>query len=187
MPPEPSDPSQAHAHGGGEREFQPLGVAVLAVSDTRDLQSDTSGAWLAGRLQEAGHVLVERRVVRDEMQAIREAVQEWCDRDEVQVILVTGGTGITGRDVTPEALEPLFDKPVPGFGELFRWLSYREIGSAAIQSRATAGLLSGRLVFVLPGSQGACRLALEEILLPQLDARTLPCSFPAILDRIREA
>ena len=117
----------------------------------------------------------------DEIAAIRTAVSAWCALPQVRAVIVTGGTGVTERDVTPEALEPLFDKPLAGFGELFRMLSYAEIGAAAIQSRATAGLVRGRVIFAVPGSTGACRLALEQIILPQLDARTAPCSFAGLM------
>lgn len=172
------------AHGGGESAFVSLGTAVLAVSDTRSLDQDLSGNLLQERLESAGHRVVHRRLVRDEIEAIRSAVVAWCEDPRVQVVVVTGGTGVTARDVTPEALEALFDKPIPGFGELFRWLSYQEIGAATIQSRALAGLIRGTLVFALPGSTGACRLAADEIVLPQLDARTKPCSFVSLLDRI---
>jgi len=168
-------------HGGRPREFRPLGVGILAVSDTRTLETDASGAWIEARLREAGHEVVERGVVRDEIPAIRERVEAWCGDPRVQVVIVTGGTGATPRDVTPEALAPLLEKTLPGFGELFRWFSFGEIGTAAIQSRALAGLRAGRVIFALPGSPGACRLAVEEILLPQLDARTRPCSFAGLL------
>ncbi|TAH37146.1 MAG: molybdenum cofactor biosynthesis protein B [Planctomycetota bacterium] len=178
----PHGRTHAHAHGADGAGFVALGAAVLVVSDTRDLDTDASGKYLEQQLAAAGHRCVERRVVKDEIEAVRAAVAAWCQRDEVRVILVTGGTGVTPRDVTPEALEPLFEKALPGFGELFRQLSFQEIGSSAIQSRATAGILRGRLVFALPGSRGACRLALEQIILPQLDARTLPCSFPTLLN-----
>jgi molybdenum cofactor biosynthesis protein B len=170
-----------HAHGAAPRAFVPLDVAVLSVSDTRTLTTDRSGAWIAEQLMAAGHRLVERRVVPDEIAAIRTAVSAWCALPQVRAVIVTGGTGVTARDVTPEALEPLFDKPLAGFGELFRMLSYAEIGAAAIQSRATAGLLRGRVIFAVPGSTGACRLALEKIILPQLDARTAPCSFAGLM------
>lgn len=169
------------AHGGSPRAFLPLGVAVLSVSDTRTLETDRSGAWLAEQVAAAGHALIERRVVPDEAEPIRAAVNAWCAHPRVRAVIVTGGTGVTERDVTPDALEPLFDKQLAGFGELFRMLSYQEIGAAAIQSRATAGVIRGRVVFVVPGSTGACRLALEKIILPQLDARTAPCSFAGLM------
>jgi molybdenum cofactor biosynthesis protein B len=167
-----------------DRDFIPLRFAVLTVSDTRDLASDSSGGLLEQELGAAGHVCHERIVVKDEVEAIRAKVQSWCATEGVQVILVTGGTGVTARDVTPEALEPLYDKALSGFGELFRMLSWEDIGAATIQSRASAGVIDGRLVFVLPGSTGACRLAVEKILLSQLDARTRPCSFAGLIDRL---
>ena len=179
-----SETSATHAHGPGEETFVSIGVAVLAVSDTRTLEDDTSGALLEERLRTAGHDVVGREVVKDEVDAIRSQVLAWCDDEKVRAILVTGGTGVTTRDVTPETLEPLYEKAVPGFGELFRWLSYRDIGSSTIQSRASAGLIRKTLVFALPGSTNACRLAIDEIILPQLDARTKPCSFIGLLDRM---
>jgi len=167
-----------------EQDFLPLRFAVLTVSDTRDQASDKSGALLEAELQAAGHLCQERLIVLDEGEQVRAQVQQWCGAEEIQVVLVTGGTGITKRDVTPEAIEPLYEKTLPGFGELFRWLSYEDIGAATIQSRASAGVVQGTLVFLMPGSTGACRLAVEKILLPQLDARTRPCSFAGLLDRL---
>ncbi|KAA3611596.1 MAG: molybdenum cofactor biosynthesis protein [Planctomycetota bacterium] len=171
-----------HAHGHEQKSFQTLGIVILAVSDTRNLKTDASGALLEEKLKTGGHRVLERRIVRDEVPLIQEAVKSWAQNPEVHVILVTGGTGMTPRDVTPEALQALFDKDIPGFGELFRMLSFKEIGTATIQSRACAGLMGSKLVFALPGSKGACRLAVEEILLPQLDARTKPCSLISLLE-----
>jgi molybdenum cofactor biosynthesis protein B len=159
-------------------------VAVLTVSDTRTRQTDTSGALAAELLTRAGHASVHRWLVRDDLEAIRDHLRRLVNDAEVEVVIATGGTGITARDVTPEALAPLVDKEVPGFGELFRMLSYRDIGASSIQSRACAGLCSGTLVFVLPGSTGAVRLALEEIILPQLDSSTRPCNFAQLLPRV---
>ena len=167
-----------------EREFRPLGIAVLVVSDTRDLRSDKSGLLLAERCQEAGHVLVERTVVLDEADLIQQRVLEWSGMEEVHTILITGGTGVFKRDVTPEAVEPLFDKKMPGFGELFRYFSFEEIGTATLESRATAGIVNKTLVFAIPGSSGACRLAIDKLILPQLDSRTKPCSIAGMLDRL---
>ena len=169
-----------NAHGNKSLNFSTVGVAVLAVSDSRSLEEDTSGAWLTMRLKEVGHRVIDRQIVQDETSAIQNIINRWVHVDGIECILVTGGTGMSPRDVTPEALEPLFEKKMSGFGELFRQLSFSEIGTATLQSRATAGLISGRPIFVLPGSRGACRLALNEIILPQLDARTKPCSFPAL-------
>ena len=161
-----------------------LRFAVLTVSDSRTEATDTSGALIVERLTAAGHALVERRIVHDDVASIREIVQGWI-AGGADVVLATGGTGLTARDVTPEALEPLLTKPIPGFGELFRSLSYAEIGAATLQSRAFAGVAGRALVFGLPGSTGAVRLALEKILLEQLDATTKPCNFAELLPRIR--
>jgi molybdenum cofactor biosynthesis protein B len=173
------------AHGDDARAFLPLAVKVLAVSDTRDLQTDKSGALIEDRLRTAGHQTLERRVVKDELDQVRGAVESWAADPEVQVVIVTGGTGVTTRDITPEAVEPLYDKLLPGFGELFRWLSFEEIGTSTIQSRATAALCGSTYVFVVPGSTGAVRTALEKILLSQLDHRHRPCNFVELLPRIR--
>ncbi len=162
----------------------PLRFAVLTVSDSRTEATDTSGALIVERLTAAGHGLVGRRIVHDDVASIREIVASFIAAG-ADVVLATGGTGLTARDVTPEALEPLLTKPIPGFGELFRSLSYAEIGAATIQSRAFAGVLGPALVFGLPGSTGAVRLALEKILIEQLDASTRPCNFAELLPRIR--
>jgi molybdenum cofactor biosynthesis protein B len=168
------------------REFIPVRIGVLTVSDTRTLETDTSGGLAVDRLTEAGHEVVRRAIVRDDRAAIRAALQAWIDDPEVEVIITTGGTGVTPRDVTPEALAPLVTKPIPGFGELFRWLSYAEIGTSTIQSRAEAALCGTTYVFLLPGSTGAVRTALDKILLQQLDHRHRPCNFVELLPRIRE-
>lgn len=162
----------------------PLGLAILTVSDTRSIETDKSGQRLVNFCESAGHRLVTREIVKDDLATIRAFVEREAARSEVQVILVTGGTGITARDVTPEAIEPLLDKVIPGFGELFRSLSYGQIGAATIQSRAFAGLVRGKLVFALPGSTGAVDLAVEAILRPQLDRRTRPCNFAELLERV---
>jgi molybdenum cofactor biosynthesis protein B len=159
-----------------------LRFAVLTISDSRGSDDDASGDLISQGLSDAGHRLVERRIVADDRWQIRAAVSAWV-ADKIDVVITTGSTGVTGRDVAPEALEPLFDKPLSGFGELFRQLSYDEIGASAIQSRATAGRCDHTLVFVLPGSPGACRLGVEKILLPQLDSRTKPCNFASLRDR----
>ncbi|MBA2777431.1 molybdenum cofactor biosynthesis protein B [Billgrantia kenyensis] len=155
----------------------PLKIAVLTISDTRDLNSDRSGALLAERLTEAGHRLAERRIVIDDVYRIRAAVSEWIASPEVQVILTTGGTGFTGRDSTPEAVSVLLDKRIEGFGEQFRQLSWQEIGSSTIQSRCLGGLANATVVFCLPGSSGACRTAWDGLLAEQLDSRHKPCNF----------
>lgn len=162
----------------------PVRIAVMAVSDTRTLADDRSGAVLVERLQAAGHELVGRTVVRDEIGLIRAQLRRWIAEPRVQVVLVTGGTGITARDVTPEALAPLISKPIPGFGELFRWLSYAEIGTSTIQSRAEAAICDKTLVFVLPGSPSACKTAWDKILVSQLDSRHKPCNFPELFERL---
>jgi molybdopterin adenylyltransferase len=159
-------------------------IAVMTVSDTRTLADDSSGATLIERLTAAGHQLVGRAIIKDEVGLVRAQLRRWIAEAEVQVVLVTGGTGITARDVTPEALAPLVSKPLPGFGELFRWLSYAEIGAATIQSRAEAALCHTTLVFVLPGSTNACKTAWDQILATQLDSRTKPCNFPMLFDRL---
>jgi molybdenum cofactor biosynthesis protein B len=162
-------------------------IAVVTVSDTRNEQSDASGALIVERVRAAGHSLVEKCIVRDEVRLLRALVQGWAARDDIDVVIATGGTGVTARDITPEALEPLVTKAIPGFGELFRSLSYAEIGAATIQSRAFAGLCGKTLLFALPGSPGAVRLALDAIVVPQLDATTKPCNFVELLPRIRAA
>jgi molybdenum cofactor biosynthesis protein B len=162
----------------------PLKVAVLTVSDTRDLRSDASGRLIVDELAAAGHELKERALVPDEIARIRALLETWTADPSVEVVITTGGTGITRRDVTLEALAPLVSKAIPGFGELFRMLSYAEIGSSTIQSRAEAALCDTTLVFCLPGSTGAVRLALEKIVIPQLDSRTEPCNFATLLPRI---
>lgn len=164
---------------------EPLGIVVVTVSDTRTIETDKSGATLIEFVESAGHRLVERVIVTDDESLIRDQVRHFQNQGEVDVILVTGGTGITQRDVTPEAIEPLVTKLIPGFGELFRMLSYEDIGAATIQSRAMAALCGRALVFALPGSTGAIRLAVEKILRPQLDVRTKPCNFAQLLPRVR--
>ena len=162
-------------------EFFPLGVRVLVVSDTRTLETDTGGALLESLCSEAGHQVVERRVVPDQLEAIRGAVTEAGVDSKTHAVIVTGGTGLTARDVTPEAITPLLDKHIPGFGELFRMLSWDQIGTSAMESRAFCGLGGSTAVFVIPGSRGACSLAAEKLILPQLDARTRPCSIAGLL------
>ena len=162
------------------RPFIPVNIAVLTVSDTRSVKDDKSGTLLAGLLMEAGHKLAEHAVVRDDIPAIRAKVKGWIGDRQVDVVLTTGGTGFTGRDVTPEALEPLFDKRMDGFSQVFHRISYEKIGTSTVQSRATAGLIDQTFVFVLPGSTGACRTGWNRILKEQLDARHGPCNFVSI-------
>ncbi|HWB80952.1 MAG TPA: molybdenum cofactor biosynthesis protein B [Nannocystaceae bacterium] len=165
--------------------FEPLRIAVLTVSDTRTIETDTSGRTVIAQLGGAGHTIVAHAIVRDDLDELRARLRAHIDDPGVDVVITTGGTGVTARDVTPEALAPLVDKPIPGFGELFRWLSYEQIGAATIQSRAEAALCGGTYVFLLPGSTRACELALERILIPQLDARTKPCNFVQLMPRLR--
>ncbi len=167
-------------------QFVPLSLCVLTVSDTRTAKNDTSGDFLVGALTEAGHRLHERRIVRDDRYAIRAIVAEWIADENVHGVLVTGGTGFTGRDSTPEAIAPLLDKEMPGFGELFRAISFEEIGTSSLQSRAFAGLSNNTFVFCLPGSTSACRTAWEKLLRAQLDARTRPCNLVGLLPRLSE-
>jgi molybdenum cofactor biosynthesis protein B len=163
----------AHA----SKEFVPLNIAVLTVSDTRNEQADTSGQYLVEALKTAGHQLADKRITPDDVYQMRAVVSAWIADPKVQVVLVTGGTGFTDRDSTPEALSPLFDKTVDGFGELFRHISLGDIGSSTVQSRALAGLANRTLICCMPGSTGACRTAWEGILQEQLDARHKPCNF----------
>ena len=168
-----------------EREFVSLNAAVLTVSDTRTRANDTSGDLIEKSLQQAGHNVVARGIQREDLSQLRARIQELVNTADNDVLICTGGTGLTLRDVTPEAVSELFDKHIPGFGELFRMLSYDEIGASTIESRADAGVANGTLVFILPGSPGACRLAMDSIILKQLDARTRPCNLVALLPRIR--
>jgi len=168
-----------------EREFVPVHVAVLTVSDTRTLETDTSGQLVVDRLTEAGHDIVARDIVVDDRDRIQAQLASWIADAHIEVIIATGGTGVTPRDVTPEALAPLITKPIPGFGELFRMISFDEIGTSTIQSRAVAGLCDQTYVFVLPGSTGACRTAMDKILIQQLDIRHRPCNFVELLPRIK--
>lgn len=169
-----------------ERPFKPVNVAVLTVSDTRTRDTDGSGGAIVEALLAAGHAVVQRRILPDDAVKLRAAFVEWVATVDVDVVIATGGTGITGRDVTPEALAPLITKQIPGFGELFRHLSFADIGTSTIQSRADGALCGTTLVFLLPGSTGAVRLAMSKILLPQLDARTKPCNFVELMPRLAE-
>ena len=158
-----------------------LKVTVLTVSDTRSQETDTSGAFLEEALREAGHEIADRQIVIDDVYQLRAIVSQWIADPEVEVILTTGGTGFSGRDSTPEALAPLFDKTIDGFGEVFRSLSHTEIGSSTVQSRALAGLANGTVIFCMPGSTGACRTAWEGVLRDQLDSEHKPCNFVGVL------
>ena len=176
--------SNAYTPAMSERVFVPVQIAVLTISDTRSEADDRSGAVLVERLESAGHQLCARAIVRDDIETVRAQLAAWIGDDRVQAVLVTGSTGITGRDIAPEALAPLISKAIPGFGELFRWLSYEEIGTSTIQSRAQAALCQKTLVFLLPGSSNACRTAWDRILGQQLDARHRPCNFVELFDRL---
>ncbi len=169
-----------------DRPFIPVSIAVLTVSDTRSLDDDRSGALLASRIGEAGHKLAARDIVTDDIEAIRSVVRDWIADDDVDVIITTGGTGFTGRDVTPDALEPLFEKRMDGFSEVFHRISYDKIGTSTIQSRATGGVAGATFIFCLPGSPGACTDAWDGILGPQLDYRHMPCNFVEIMPRLDE-
>jgi molybdenum cofactor biosynthesis protein B len=168
-----------------DREFIPINIAVLTVSDTRDLENDTSGGYIRQRMTEVGHTVVAHVIVKDSETSIRAHLARWIADPGVDVVIATGGTGVTPRDVTPEAMAPLITKHIPGFGELFRQLSFAEIGTATIQSRADAALCGGTYVFLLPGSTGGVKLGVDQILVPQLDHRLKPCNFVMLLPRIR--
>ncbi len=168
------------------RPFIPIGIAVLTVSDSRSLDEDRSGQTLADRIEKAGHKLIDRAICKDSQPEIALQVTDWTKHDDIDVVITTGGTGFTGRDVTPEALEPLFDKRMDGFSSLFHQISVQKIGTSTIQSRATAGLLNQTFVFVLPGSPGACKDAWDGILKLQLDYRHMPCNFVEIMPRLDE-
>src|SRR5215475_9281830 len=168
------------------KQFVPLKFAVLTISDTRSLKDDKSGALLVQRIVAVGHLVSERSLVPDEVEAIRARVKNWIADPMIDVVITTGGTGFTGRDVTPEAVEPLFEKKMDAFSALFLVVSFQKIGTSAIQSRATAGLANGTYIFCLPGSPGACRDAWDEILVHQLDYRYGPCNFVEIMPRLDE-
>jgi molybdenum cofactor biosynthesis protein B len=176
----------SNAQGGGKQEFLPIGIAVLTVSDSRDEQSDKSGRLLVERLIRAGHRLAEKLIVPDDIYQIRAAVSRWIADPEVNAIITTGGTGVTGRDGTPEAVRPLLDKVLDGFGEMFRSISYADIRTSTLQSRALAGVANATYVFCVPGSSGACATAWDELIAAQLDARTRPCNLVELMPRLRE-
>ena len=163
-----------------------VNIVVLTVSDTRTKENDKSGDTLVKRLIEAGHNLVEKRIVKDELPLLKDVLKEWIDSSKVDVIIATGGTGVTGRDVTPEAFESFYEKTIPGFGELFRWLSYQNIKTSTIQSRATAGVANGTFLFALPGSTGACKDAWDMIIVHQLDSTHKPCNLVELMPRLME-
>ncbi|CAO4156513.1 molybdenum cofactor biosynthesis protein B [Methylorubrum extorquens] len=185
-PPQPWDNIDSMTSEPTPRAFIPLAIAVLTVSDTRVLADDRSGDTLAARITGAGHRLAERDIVPDEIVSIREKVEAWIHDPRIDVILTTGGTGFTGRDVTPEAIEPLFEKRMDGFSAVFHRISYDKIGTSTLQSRATAGVAGATYIFVLPGSPGACKDAWDGILASQLDYRHRPCNFVEIMPRLDE-
>lgn len=166
--------------------FEAIDIAIMTVSDTRTEETDTSGKTLVDRLLSAGHRLAEKVVVQDNKYQIRAYLSKWIADPAVSAVIITGGTGLTGRDITPEAVQPLFDKHIDGFGELFRYISYQEIGTSTLQSRAVAGIANGTFIFCLPGSTGACRTAWDHILNLQFDARQGPCNLVDIMPRTLE-
>ena len=166
--------------------FAAINIAVMTVSDTRTEETDRSGATLVERLRAAGHGLAEKRIVADDRAAIEAQLRRWIDDPGIDAVIATGGTGVTGRDVTPEAFEAVFEKDIPGFGELFRMISFDKIGSSTIQSRAVAGVAGGTYLFAVPGSTGACRDAWDGILVHQLDIRHKPCNFVELMPRLNE-
>jgi molybdenum cofactor biosynthesis protein B len=167
-------------------EFTPVRIAVLVVSDTRTLETDTSGALLVDRLTEAGHELADRKILKDDPQDIRACVQAWIDDDQVDVVISSGGTGLTGRDVTPEAVSPLFEKTIDGFSVIFHQVSYQSVGLSTLQSRAIAGLAKGTFIFCLPGSNGAVKDGWDKVISYQLDSRHKPCNLVEIMPRLME-
>ena len=168
------------------RPFLPVNIALLTVSDTRTAADDRSGNTLAELAEAAGHRVTARHIVRDDLDAIAAQLRAWIADPQIDAVIATGGTGVTGRDVTPEAFHSVYEKEIAGFGELFRWLSYAKIGTSTIQSRATAGVAGGTYLFALPGSPGACRDAWEDILVHQLDNRFRPCNFVELMPRLQE-
>ena len=170
-----------------DKPFLPLNIAVLTVSDSRTEADDKSGQLLVKRLEKAGHRCAEKRIVPDDIYVIRAVVSGWIADPNVQVVLTTGGTGVTGRDGTPEAVRPLLDKTLDGFGETFRMISYQQIRTSTVQSRAIAGVANGTYIFCVPGSSGACATAWDELLEPQLDTRTRPCNFAELMPRLLES
>ena len=176
----------SYAHGGSAREFVGIGIAVLTVSDSRDEQTDKSGKLLADRLVNAGHRLADKVIVPDDVYQIRATVSRWIADPEVNAVITTGGTGVTGRDGTPEAIRPLLDKVLDGFGEMFRSISYADIKTSTLQSRALAGVANATYVFCVPGSSGACATAWDELIAAQLDYRTRPCNLVELMPRLKE-
>jgi len=176
----------SYAHGGGERPFKPIRIAILTVSDSRDETTDKSGRLLVERLEKAGHRLAEKAIVPDDVYQIRAIVSRWIADPEVDAVVTTGGTGVTGRDGTPEAVRPLLDKVIEGFGETFRAVSWQQIKTSTLQSRALAGAANATYLFCVPGSSGACATAWDEIIEAQLDFRTRPCNLVELMPRLLE-
>ena len=168
------------------RNFIPVKISLLTISDTRTKENDKSGNLLERKVLESGHILFDRKIVKDDISEIKSTSKNWIQNSEVEIIISTGGTGLTGRDVSPEAFRQIFDKEIEGFGELFRYLSFKKIGTSTIQSRAIAGVSNGTYIFVLPGSPSACNDAWDDILLHQLDYRHKPCNFVEIMPRLLE-
>ena len=168
------------------KEFLPINVAVVTISDTRTLENDKSGDVLENRIKEAGHIVLVREIVQDDFKKISSLFSNLIKDKKIDVIISTGGTGLTGRDITPEVMETLFEKTIDGFGEMFRWMSHRKIGTSALQSRALAGVANGTYIFCLPGSPSACRDGWDDILVHQLDIRHKPCNFVEIMPRLQE-
>ena len=169
-----------------ERSFIPVKISLLTISDTRRKEDDKSGNLLESKVKESGHILFDRKIVKDDISEIKNTSKVWIEDPDVEIIISTGGTGLTGRDVSPEAFRQIFDKEIEGFGELFRYLSFKKIGTSTIQSRALAGVSNGTYIFVLPGSPSACKDAWEDILSHQLDYRHKPCNFVEIMPRLLE-
>jgi molybdopterin adenylyltransferase len=169
-----------------ERELIPVNIAVMTVSDSRTEENDTSGNLLVERLTGAGHRLAEKCIVADDIYKLREVISRWIAADDINVIITTGGTGVTGRDSTPEAVRPLLDKEIEGIGELFRWVSYQDIKTSTVASRALGGVANGTFIFCLPGSTGACRTGWDDIIGPQLDYRNRPCNMVELMPRLLE-
>ena len=169
-----------------DKEFIPINIAVVTISDTRTFENDKSGDVLQKRILDSGHLILKREIVKDEFQKISELFLDLINDKKIDVIISTGGTGLTGRDITPEVMKTLFEKTIDGFGEMFRWMSYKKIGTSALQSRALAGVSKGTYIFCLPGSPSACRDGWDDILVYQLDIRHKPCNFVEIMPRLEE-
>jgi len=167
--------------------FTPVRIAILTVSDTRTLENDTSGDLLVQRLETAGHILADRSIVRDDIPKVRKIVKSWIDASDVDVVISTGGTGLTGRDITPEAIAPLFDKTIDGFAVIFHQVSFQSVGVSTLQSRAVAGLANGTFIFALPGSNGAVKDGWDKVIAAQLDSRHKPCNMVELMPRLLES